>query len=144
MGMAIGGGGSKGRGGGVTPDVNVTPLVDVCLVVLIIFMVVTPLMMKAFRLTVPPPPDEAAKQQDQKSPPVFMMVEPDGTILINRERIGREALAARLPRMLAAQNVPVLLFNAKDGTPYGVAVEVMDLARASGATNIAIVTRDAP
>jgi len=141
MGMSAGGGDGKN----VTPSVNVTPLVDVCLVVLIIFMVVTPMMVKAFALKLPPKPDDqAVVDRKDKKPPVFMMVEPDGKILINSKVYARAQLPQELPAMLAAQDVPVLFFNAKDGTPYGTAVEVMDLARAAGARNIAIVTKDAP
>ena len=140
MGMSAGGGGGKNP----TPQVNVTPLVDVALVVLIIFMVVTPLMTKTFWLNLPPKPEESQPKppKKDKDPPVVMTVDPDGTIRINKKPIDRARLPTELPRMLASQDKPVLFFDAKDATDYGTAVEVMDLARASGARSIAILTKN--
>ncbi len=137
MAMALGSGGGKGP----TPVVNVTPLVDVALVVLIIFMVVTPLMTKTFWLNIPKKPEaEAPPPPKDAPPPLVMTVDAKGNIFINKQSIPRHELPARLPRMLAAQTRQILFFDAKDGTPYGTAIEVMDLARAAGARSIAIVT----
>ncbi|MEZ4439012.1 MAG: biopolymer transporter ExbD [Polyangiaceae bacterium] len=139
MGMSTGGGDKKTA----TPQVNVTPLVDVALVVLIIFMVVTPLMTKTFWLNLPPEPDEKAekpKDENDKKKPLVLTVDKDGVIRVNKEVLARHEIAERLPRMLAAAEQKVLYFDANDDVPYGLAVEILDLARAGKAKSIAILT----
>lgn len=140
MGMALGNGGNDKH---PVPTLNVTPLIDVALVVLIIFMVVTPMLMKQFWLNLP------KKEQEEKEPPpetddankpLVMTVDPDGTIRINQTALARGEIRERLPRMIAAKRQKVLYFDAHDDVPYGVAVEAMDLARAGGARSIAMLT----
>ncbi len=138
--MAIEVGNGKARR--VRPVMNVTPLVDVVLVLLIIFMVITPLLAKQFSTNVPikddpnqpPPPPNAG------APPVVLAARSAGHLEINGERIAPESLAERIPRLLAAQPEPVLFFTADDDVPHGRAVEAMDQARAAGAKVIAIIT----
>jgi len=141
MGMNIGGGGRKGQ---PTPDVNVTPLVDVTLVVLIIFMVMTPMMTKTFWLNLPDKPDE--NQEEKPKPkervePLVMTVDDQGVIRVNKTVLEKSEIAGRLPRMLAAQKQKVLYFDAHDKVSYGTASEAMDLSRAAGARSIAILTK---
>jgi biopolymer transport protein ExbD/biopolymer transport protein TolR len=141
MGMNVGGSGKKGQ---PKPEVNVTPLVDVTLVVLIIFMVMTPMMTKTFWLNLPDKPDE--NQEEKPKPkervePLVMTVDDQGVIRINKTVLAKGDIAARLPRMLAAQKQKVLYFDAHDKTSYGVASEAMDLSRAAGARSIAILTK---
>jgi biopolymer transport protein TolR len=139
MGMNVGGGG-KGR---VSPQMNVTPLVDVVLVLLIIFMVVTPLLTKKVWLHVPkkdkvelepppPPPPDAAK-------PVVLTYDKDGTIKINSQVVARQELSEKVKRVLAPRADPLVFFDAQNGAVYGETVEVMDLAREGGAV-IAVLT----
>lgn len=125
-----------------TPNVNVTPLVDVALVVLIIFMVVTPMMTKTFWLNLPkqektnepvPPSDDADK-------PLVVTVDRAGAIRVNQAVLGKEELKERLPRMLAAKKQKVVYFDAHDELGYGRALDVLDVARAGGARSIAILT----
>ncbi|MFZ4736204.1 MAG: ExbD/TolR family protein [Bradymonadia bacterium] len=138
--MAIEVGNGKARR--VRPVMNVTPLVDVVLVLLIIFMVITPLLAKQFSTNVPikddpnqpPPPPNAG------APPVVLAARSAGHLEINGERIAPESMAERIPRLLAAQPEPVLFFTADDDVPHGRAVEAMDQARAAGAKVIAIIT----
>lgn len=138
--MAIEVGNGKARR--IRPVMNVTPLVDVVLVLLIIFMVITPLLAKQFSTNVPikddpnqpPPPPNAG------APPVVLAARSAGHLEINGERIAPESMAERIPRLLAAQPEPVLFFTADDDVPHGRAVEAMDQARAAGAKVIAIIT----
>jgi biopolymer transport protein ExbD/biopolymer transport protein TolR len=124
------------------PVVNVTPLVDVALVVLIIFMVVTPMMTKTFWTNLPqeektevtPPPED-------KDPPLVMTIDQKGVIRVNQTVLTKDQIKERLPRMLAAKKQRVLYFDAHDNVPYGTAVEVMDLARSGDARSIAILTQ---
>jgi biopolymer transport protein ExbD len=132
--------GSK-SGKTVTPHVNVTPLVDVALVILIIFMVVTPLMTKTFWLNLPKKEQEQPPQPPSNVPPLVMTLDANGTVRVNRVVLKRADIAQRLPRMLASQKSRVLYFDAHDALPYGDAVKVMDLARAGGARSIAMLTK---
>jgi biopolymer transport protein TolR len=139
MGISAKGGGKKAR---PVPTVNVTPLVDITLVVLIIFMVVTPLMTKTFWLNLP-------KQDERSQPatpspnnePLVLTVDREGALRINKTVVSKEELRERLPRFLAAKKQKVLYFDAHDDVQYGSAVEAMDLARAGGARSIAILTQ---
>ncbi len=133
---------SAGPSTGIKNEINVTPLVDVVLVLLIIFMVVTPLLSKQFWLNLPkkdedaknePPPPDAEK-------PVVLTVDPSGAIRINQSEVGRAELKDKLTRIFAARTDKILYFDAGDDAPYGAAVEVMDIARAGGAKSIAILT----
>lgn len=138
MGMSIG----AGKKGGVTPTMNVTPLVDVVLVLLIIFMVVTPLLSKQFWLNIPKKDEEAKLEPNppDSSKPVVLTVDEKGVVRINHAEVDRGELKDRLTRIFAARADNILYFDAADGAPYGVAVEVMDLARMGGARTIAILT----
>lgn len=139
MGMTTAGGAAhKGRS---TPTINVTPLVDVVLVVLIIFMIVTLTMTKTFHLNLPPNDEQKSAQQPAaESKPVVMTVDLTGTIRVNQTVLSKGEIQARLPRMMSGANQRVLYFDAHDKAPFGVAIEAMDLSRASGVRSIAILT----
>ena len=126
----------------ITPQMNVTPLVDVVLVLLIVFMVVTPLMHAHFWVHVPSKPDEAAEpaEPDPNDTPVVVSVTSAGEIRINRDVVSDAELPARLRRILAAKGDRKIFFDAEDGAPFARAVEVLDLARGGGAAHIAVST----
>ena len=135
-------GSRRGRGRRVRPSINVAPLVDVVLVLLIIFMVIAPMMVKQFWLHVPKK-DVAAS--DAPAPadeevPVVLTVHADASIWINKDRVPLAELAERLPRIFAARSDNLLFFDAHDEVPYGEAMRVLDTARGGGAINIAVLT----
>lgn len=140
MGVKLGG---QGKGGQPTPNVNVTPLVDVTLVVLIIFMIMTPMMTKTFWLNLPDKPKEEQTQPPPKSDnqPLVMTVDQEGTVRVNETVLAESDIQARLPRMLAANSNKVLYFDAHDNVPFGTATRVLDLSRGAGARSIAILTQ---
>ncbi|HYD48312.1 MAG TPA: biopolymer transporter ExbD [Terriglobales bacterium] len=121
------------------PSINVTPLVDVVLVLLIIFLVITPLLAQRFWVHTPrqerrqveqlPPADEA---------PLVLRIAADGALAINGTPLSLADFEQRLPRMFAARGDHVLFFDADDEVSYGFAVEVLDRARGSGAVTIAL------
>lgn len=139
--MAIQLGAQKG-GRGVRPEMNVTPLVDVVLVLLIIFMVVTPLMQKKFWVNVPKEADEeAAPPPARASAPIVVTYGADGALRLNGEAMARAELARRLQRALAARGDGLVFFDADDDADLGAAIAIMDLARESGAGTVAISPR---
>ncbi|HSN97630.1 MAG TPA: biopolymer transporter ExbD [Candidatus Nanopelagicales bacterium] len=141
MGMGVGGGGRKGE---IKPTMNVTPLVDVVLVLLIIFMVVTPLLAKQFWLNLPKKDEEAKVEPppDDQNKPVVVTVDRDGTVRINQAAVDRAELTDKLARIMAARSESVIYFDAHDEADYGIAVQAMDLARMGGAKTIAVLTEN--
>ena len=135
MGMA-----SAPSGKGPTPQVNVTPLVDVALVVLIIFMVVAPMLTKTFSLALPPEATEPPTA-DLSDEPLVMTLDRHGVMRLNKQVVESGDLAAVLPGMLARTKHKVLHFDADDALPYGDVVTRVDACRDAGARSIAIVTK---
>jgi len=136
MGMAVGSGDHRRP----APVMNVTPLVDITLVVLIIFMIVTPMMTKSFWLNIPKEEDPNQPPPAVQDQPLVMTVDAQGGVRVNSRALTPEELRARLPRMLAAQRQPVLYVDASDAASYGQVVAAMDLARQGGARSIAMLT----
>ena len=140
--MAISlGGGPKKKKDSSSPNINITPLVDVVLVVLIIFMIVTPMVTKTFWLNLPPKPEnkeEPAPPSDNK--PLVMTVDKAGVIRMNTTVLQKSEIKDRVPRMLAAKDQKVLYFDAESDASYASAIEAMDLSRAGGVKSIAILT----
>ena len=128
---------------GVVPQMNVTPLVDVVLVLLIIFMVITPLLAKTFWIHTPKQEKEeveAREVQQDPTPPLVLRVSADRSLQLNGSTVGFEELPERLRRVFAARTDHVVFFDADDQAAYGFVVQVMDQAREGGAVTIAALT----
>ena len=135
-------------GGGAQQDddaitgINVTPFVDIALVLLIIFMVITPLLSKQFWIFLPLKPDEnTPPPPPSEDRSVVVSVDAAGKIYINRDEVALEALRPRLRRILAAKGDRTIFFDAADDAPFERAVAALDEARGGGATTIAVATR---
>jgi biopolymer transport protein ExbD len=134
VGMQVGG------GGGAQADINVTPLVDIVLVLLIIFMVITPLLSKSLEIEVPQkvedpePPDEKMKEQ------MVLKLFADGHLELNKNAVVLDALEDQLREIYSARSDKVLFFEGEDDAPYGNAVLLMDLAKGAGVGTIGIMT----
>ena len=124
----------------VRPQMNLTPLIDVVLVLLIIFMVVTPLLTKQFWITLPKEEKQAQREPDPSSKPIVLFVSGAGEIKINTEVVARDQLKEKLRRVFAANSHHMLFVTAAEDAPYGVVVEAMDIARAGGAVTISVIT----
>lgn len=140
MGIELESGGGNRR---IKPQMNITPLVDVVLVLLIIFMVVTPLLTKQLWLNVPPKVDEESNPPPPGAlPPLVLTLEKDGVTKVNGEPIERAELPQRLMRMVNARADKVVFFDADSELPYGSALEVMDLVRGGGVENLAVLAEE--
>ena len=135
--------GSGASGKTVAPTMNVTPLIDVVLVLLIIFMVITPLMAKNFWVHLPKQEKEEAAPDEppDSEPPLVMKLGPGRTLTVNNTPITPDELVERLKRMFAARSDHVLFFDATDDVDYGFAVEMLDKAREGHAVTIAPLTK---
>src|SRR5262245_60994859 len=137
MAMNVGGQGADRRL--LRPNMNVTPLVDIVLVLLIIFIVITPQLNRKLWVHTPKQEKKELDQPDppEPSPPLVMRIGEDRQINVNGVVLGFEEVPQRLRRMFAARDDHVLFFDAADNVDYGFVVTAMDQARAGGAVTIA-------
>src|SRR5262245_10234476 len=132
---------------GVRPnsDINVTPLVDVVLVLLIIFMVVTPLIEKDIEVKVP---DTEKTEDVTEVPPdqIVVGLTPAGEISINMEKIQDGEYQAKLKRILNAKHKgdKLVFFMPDTKTNYAKVVFALDGARQAGAETLGMMTEDVP
>jgi biopolymer transport protein TolR len=140
--MAMDIGAKGGKPGRAQPSMNVTPLVDVVLVLLIIFMVITPLLAKQFWIHLPNKieKDQPPPPPDDKNDTIIVSVTAAGEIKINSTVVSKAELSNKLHRVLAAKGDRAVFFDAEDNAEFGKAVEAMDLARGGGAATIAVLT----
>jgi len=130
---------TSGNSGSTRCEMNVTPLVDVALVLLIIFMVVSPLMTGSFYVNIP----RGAESPVEIAPPgqIVIQQKADGTLTINHQEIKLNRLSIRLNEILKGRTDRTVFFTGADDLNYGVAVSTMDLLRSAGA-NIGIITSE--
>jgi biopolymer transport protein ExbD len=134
--------GAVGVGKGPRSDINITPLVDVVLVLLIIFMVLTPMLEKELGVRVPEDVENTPPPQPDDPQPMVLRVEADGKVLVNGLAIakGEEGKAKLheyylIAKQLEASNPkagpPIMFFEADDKAKYGDAIAALDLVRLS-------------
>jgi biopolymer transport protein ExbD len=133
--MAFGGGGA-----GVRSDINVTPLVDVVLVLLIIFMVMTPMMLKDLDVAVPEKADVSVTNPTTVTQIVVSLTR-EGDVLINREPINLSQLSEKIHDLISVRAEKLVFFDIDDEAKYGDAAHVMDVCRGAGAKTLGIMTR---
>ncbi|HEY6303463.1 MAG TPA: biopolymer transporter ExbD [Terriglobales bacterium] len=140
MGMAL------GPKGGQSANMNVTPLIDVLLVLLIIFMVITPLTPKGLEALVPQPPPK-----DQKTPPpstdrtiVVQLIDhgagnPPG-LKINQDEATWETLQGRLEDIFKTRAEKVMFVKGDDNVPFADVANVIDIAHSAGVDKVGLIT----
>ncbi len=123
-------------------EINITPLVDVVLVLLIIFMVVTPLLEKDIEVRVPDKQDENQPPPDVPPDQLVVSLSKDGDIAINSEKVTPGEYTEKLKRMVnaKARGERLVFFTADDETNYAKLVWALDNARLAGAEVLGMAT----
>lgn len=129
---------SSSSGGGPMANINVTPLVDVMLVLLIIFMITTPLM--AHKIKVELPQATLHEKPTLEQPPITLAVKPNGQVYWNDEAVNTDQLEARLAVVAQRQPQPQVDIRADDITKYGVIHDVTQKVRAAGIRKVGFVS----
>ena len=133
---------SAGGTGSVKSEINVTPLVDVVLVLLIIFMVATPILQMGLDVEVPPKVEVQGAPPPAEQNQLVITVKSDG-IYLNTTRLDspkalRDALAPQMVSRPVADRV--VFINAEDQIPFDLTVQAMDAAHEAGATKVGFLT----
>ena len=129
--------GSDGNGRRPLSEINVTPFVDVMLVLLVIFMVTAPMMQQGIDVDLPDTTTQALRVRHE---PLILTVRKDGTILVGRSEVKRGELQAKLEAIFEGQDEHEVFLRADAAAPYGLVAQVMAAAREAGARKLGMVT----
>ena len=141
MNLASGGGGRRGRRGrgrgGPMSEINVTPLVDVMLVLLIIFMVTAPMLTAGVPIDLPDSQAEALKEEKRE---ITVSMDGEGRLFLDDQELAPGELAERLANVDKGANAPLVVLRADRTLDYGRVVAVMGELNAAGFKSISLVT----
>ena len=132
--MAMDLGGAKG---GVKSDINVTPLVDVMLVLLIIMMIVAPLLQKGVDVRLPTAANTTDKPETQDQ--TVVAIAADKRIFLNAVQIREQDLGTKVSEILEDKTEKVVLIKADTDAPYGAVMDTMDQLRQAGIEDMGLI-----
>ena len=122
----------------VLSEINVTPLVDVMLVLLVIFMITAPMLHQGIEVALPKA--DARNLQARVEDPLIVSINRDGIVYLGETPIHPTQLAERLTPVLEARQDKSVFLKGDRDVPYGSVIEVLDALRAGGITNIGMIT----
>ena len=138
--MSMSTGGSKS---GPTSDMNLTPLIDVLLVLLISFMVITPLTPKGLEALVPQPnPEDANEPPPDDDRTVVVSITADGALMINRDPAAWNTLESQLFEVFKTRAERVMFVRGAPSLDYGDVARVIDIGKGAGVDKIGLITED--
>ena len=127
-----------GDGGGVKSEINVTPLVDVMLVLLIIMMIVAPLLQQGVPLTLPTAANTAEKPETQEQ--TVLAITADKRFYVNSQQIARDRLVERVAQVLEDKAQKIVIIKADVDASYADVMEAMDSLRTAGIEDMGLIT----
>ena len=135
--MGMGGGGNRGE---VNAEINVTPMADVMLVLLIIFMVVTPMLQKGVNVELAKTHNPQDMTEADKEDSVLIAVARDGKFYLNQDRVNIDDLTAKVSDLLTNRMDKTIFVKGDFRAKYGDVVQVVDNLRAAGVDQIGLLT----
>ena len=130
-----------GKDSGFMGEINVTPFVDVMLVLLIIFMVTAPMMVEGVNVDLP---ETTAQPLESEKEPLVVTIDKDGQVFINDFKTGRDIFATKLTKVLEARQDRTVYLKADKTIPYGVVMQIMSEIRGTGVAKLGMVTLPVP
>jgi biopolymer transport protein ExbD len=126
---------------GLTSDINMTPMIDVLLVLIIIFMVITPIVSKGLDTLVPQPNPNADKQKPQdNNRTIVIQVIQGGGLKINQEDVTEATLGSRLTEIFSTRAERVAFVKGDDNLEFKEVAKVIDIAKGAGVDKIGLMT----
>jgi len=135
MGMSVG-----GSQGGPVSEPNIVPLIDVLLVLIIIFMVITPKTPSGLDALVPQPPPPNQKQQPDDNKTIVVQVAPNGKLKINQDDTTWDQLGTRLSDVFKQRADKVAFVKGTDDVEFGEVAQAIDIMRGSGIDHVGLIT----
>ena len=130
-----------GQDNGLMGEINVTPFVDVMLVLLIIFMVTAPMMVEGVNVDLP---QTTAQPLESEKEPLVVTIDKEGQVFINEFQTSRDIFAAKLAKVLEARQDRTVYLKADKTIPYGVVMQIMSEIKATGVAKLGMVTLPIP
>ena len=127
-----------GGGGGVKSDINVTPLVDVMLVLLIIMMIVAPLLQQGVPVTLPLAANSSEKPETQDQ--TVVTIDRTKAVYLNAVPVPSGQLQSRVTAVLEDKSDKIVIIKADEETPYSAVMDTMDELRAAGIEDMGLIT----
>ena len=136
--MAMAVGGKKD----VMVDINITPLIDVLLVLIIIFMVITPLIPKGLDTLVPQPNPNAEVPQDVLSRTIVVSIDASRRVTINQDPVDLRELGPRLEEIFKTRSERVMFVKGDPTLPFGEVAQVIDISKGAGIDKIGLILKE--
>jgi biopolymer transport protein TolR len=127
-----------GGSGAVKSDINVTPLVDVMLVLLIIMMIVAPLLQQGVPVTLPIAANSSEKPETQDQ--TVLAISADKRLWVNAVQVPEGDLRRRIEDVLETKKERIVIIKADEDVEYGAVMQAMDELRASGIEDMGLIT----